>query len=135
MKKLFVLGIAALLLVAFSVPAMAEVKIGGIIFTDAYYIQRNSKSAAIYEGTNGKESYGNTRIELPVITRLYGRWTNEDNVGMYIEFGIGGASGGTSVVLRHAYGWWDVNSQFQIMAGHSHDPLLSPQPEPVVGYQ
>ena len=73
MKKLFVLGIAALLLVAFSVPAMAEVKIGGIVFTDFYYIQRNSKSAAIYEGTNGKESYGNTRIEVPNITRLYGR--------------------------------------------------------------
>ena len=133
MKKLFLLGIAALLLVAFSVPAMAEVKIGGMIFTDAYYIQRNSKSAAIYEGTNGKESYGNTRIELPVITRLYGRWTNEDNVGMYIEFGIGGASGGTAVVLRHAYGWWDVNSQFQLMAGHSTTPFSPLLPSQLLG--
>ncbi|HIJ41231.1 MAG TPA: hypothetical protein HPP90_09175, partial [Deltaproteobacteria bacterium] len=52
MKKLFVLGIAALLLVAFSVPVMAEVKIGGIVFTDFYYIQRNKESAQIYEKTN-----------------------------------------------------------------------------------
>ncbi len=135
MKKLFVLGIAALLLVAFSVPAMAEVKIGGIIFTDFYYLQRNSKSAAIYEGTNGKESYSNTRIELPSITRLYGRWTNEDNVGMYIEFGIGGASGSTAVSVRHAYGWWDVNSQFQIMAGHSTTPFSPLNPSQLLGTQ
>jgi len=133
MKKLFVLGIAALLLAAFSVPVMAEVKIGGIIFTDFYYIQRNKQSGAIYEGTKGTESYSNTRIDLPVITRLYGRWTNEDNVGMYIEFGIGGAGGSTSVVLRHAYGWWDVNSQFQIMAGHSTTPFSPLNPSQLLG--
>ena len=137
MKKLFVLGIAALLLVAFSVPAMAEVKIGGIIFTDAYYLQRNSKSAAIYEGTNGKESYGNTRIQVPNITRLYGRWTNEDNVGMYIEFGLGtGAvadSSSEAVNIRHAYGWWDVNSQFQILAGHTTTPFSPLLPSQLLG--
>jgi len=146
MKKLFVLGIAALLLAAFSVPVMAEVKIGGMIFTDFYYIQRNSKSAAIYEGTNGQESYGNTRIQLPNITRLYARWTNEDNVGMYIELGLGdahgaesdrakasGASAGLTAQLRHAYGWWDVNSQFQVLAGWTTTPFSPLNPSQLLG--
>ncbi len=134
MKKLFVLGIAALLLVAFSVPVMAEVKIGGIIFTDFYYISRSKESGAVYENTNGKQSYSNTRIQVPNITRLYGRWTNEDNVGMYIEFGIGHAGANeSSVDLRHAYGWWDVSPMFQIMAGQSTTPFSPLNPSQLLG--
>ena len=45
MKKLFIFGIAALLLVAFTVPAMAKVKIGGIIFTDFYYLDRDEENS------------------------------------------------------------------------------------------
>ena len=37
----------------------------------------------------GDDPYQVTTIQVPNITRLYARWTNEDNVGMYIEFGIG----------------------------------------------
>jgi len=129
MKKLFVLGMAALLLVAFSVPAMADVKIGGIVFTDFYYIDRNKENA------NSADPLTQTVIEMPSITRLYGRWTNEDNVGMYIEFGIGGASGATGVSVRHAYGWWDVNPMFQIMAGHSTTPFSVLNPSQLLGTQ
>jgi hypothetical protein len=141
MKKLFVLGIAALLLVAFSVPVMAEVKIGGIIFTDFYYLSRNSKSAATYGQGTGQTSYGNTVIQLPNITRLYARWTNEDNVGMYIELGIGQGAGNVqgsaddanSSNVRHAYGWWDVNPMFQIMAGQSTTPFSPLNPSQLLG--
>jgi hypothetical protein len=142
MKKLFVLGLAALLLVAFSVPAMAEVKIGGIIFTDFYYINRDKENAAFYGINDGSHSYSNTAIQLPNITRLYGRWTNEDNVGMYIEFGLGQGGGGidlsssddsVSTTVRHAYGWWDVNPMFQIMAGHSTTPFSPLNPEQLLG--
>ena len=45
MKKLFVIGMAVLLLVVFTMPAMAKVKIGGIVFTDFYYINRDSNNA------------------------------------------------------------------------------------------
>lgn len=157
MKKLFVLGMAALLLVAFSVPAMADVKIGGIIFTDFYYLDRNKESMfnpgpikvpSLLPSPTGARmgerysSYTNTTIQIPNITRLYGRWTNEDNVGMYIEFGIGQGGGGidasssddqNSVVVRHAYGWWDVNPMFQIMAGHSTTPFSPLNPEQLLG--
>jgi len=140
MKKLFVLGMAALLLVAFSVPAMADVKIGGIIFTDFYYIDRNDDS--MFNPQRGYASYQNTAIQVPNITRLYGRWTNEDNVGMYIEFGLGQGGGGidasssddqNSATVRHAYGWWDVNPMFQIMAGHSTTPFSPLNPNQLLG--
>ena len=137
MKKLFVLGVAALLLVAFSVPAMADVKIGGIIFTDFYYLDRD-KDNSISKGM-GADSFTNTAIQLPNITRLYARWTNEDNVGMYIEFGLGQSGGNTikssstSAGIRHAYGWWDVNPMFQIMAGHSTTPFSPLNPSQLLG--
>jgi len=137
MKKLFVLGVAALLLVAFSVPAMADVKIGGIIFTDFYYLDRD-KDNSISKGM-GADSFTNTAIQLPNITRLYTRWTNEDNVGMYIEFGLGQSGGNTikssstSAGIRHAYGWWDVNPMFQIMAGHSTTPFSPLNPSQLLG--
>jgi hypothetical protein len=140
MKKLLVLGMAALLLVAFTVPAMAEVKIGGIIFTDFYYLDRDSQN--YFNPTRGQKnatSYTNTVIQLPNITRLYGRWTNEDNVGMYIEFGIGQTAGSVEdtnddgVGLRHAYAWWDVNPMFQLMAGKTTTPFSPLNPSQLLG--
>jgi hypothetical protein len=146
MKKLFVLGMAALLLVAFSVPAMAEVKIGGIIFTDFYYIDRDkanyfnpSRNKANPTPGQGAVAYSNTAIQLPNITRLYGRWTNEDNVGMYIEFGVGQTGGAiesaddSNMQLRFAYGWWDVNPMFQLMAGKSTTPFSPLNPSQLLG--
>jgi hypothetical protein len=139
MKKLFVIGMAALLVLAFTVPVMAKVKIGGIIFTDFYYLDRDKDNAAFRGVGNGTTSYGVTGIQVPNITRLYARWTNEDNVGMYIEFGLGqdggnldgSASNGAS--LRHAYGWWDVNPMFQIMAGKSTTPFSPLNPSQLLG--
>ena len=147
MKKLFVLGMAALLLVAFSVPAMADVKIGGIIFTDFYYLDRDKENALYRRVGNGTESFSNTAIQLPNITRLYARWTNEDNVGMYIEFGLGQNTGDTirqggqytaidadtAAGIRHAYGWWDVNPMFQIMVGKSTTPFSPLNPSQLLG--
>ena len=111
MKKLFIIGIAALLLVAFTMPAMAKVKVGGIVFTDFYYLDRDKENAKFWGQGNGHDSYSNTTIQVPNITRLYARWTNEDNVGMYIEWGLGqkasgieGSSDDDGSFLRHAYG-------------------------------
>ena len=133
MKKLFVIGMAALLLVAFTMPAMAKVKVGGIVFTDFYYLDRSKENAG------STDSYTVTAIQVPSITRLYARWTNEDNVGMYIEFGLGQTSGGvdmstsSSQNLRHAYGWWDINPNVQIMAGKSTTPFSVLNPSQLLG--
>jgi hypothetical protein len=140
MKKLFIIGIAALLLVAFSVPAMAKVKIGGIIFTDFYYLDRD-KDNSQWMGV-GNDPYQVTTIQVPNITRLNARWTNEDNVGMFIELGLGqgGAVGGgiensssSGAVLRHAYGWWDITPDFQLLAGKSTTPFSPLNPSQLLG--
>jgi hypothetical protein len=138
MKKLFFIGIAALLLVAFTVPAMAKVQMGGIIFTDFYYMDRDKENSQAW-GT-GNDPYQVTTIQVPNITRLYGRWTNEDNVGMYIELGIGEATGGgidlntsNTVGLRYAYGWWNVTPNFEIMAGKSTTPFSPLDPSQLMG--
>ncbi len=145
MKKLFIVGIAALLLVVFTVPAMAKVKMGGIIFTDFYYLDRD-KANSIFWGT-GPDSLTNTTIQVPNITRVYARWTNEDNVGMYIELGIGEDGGNTyskdgkpvnyvsnvGATVRHAYGWWEVTPSFRIMAGKTTTPLSPLNPSQLIG--
>ncbi len=137
MKKLFIVGIAALLLIVFTVPTMAKVKIGGIIFTDFYYLDRDRDNSRTW-GT-GDDPYQITTIQVPYITRLNARWTNEDNVGMFIELGIGQTGQGipdansNGVMLRHAYGWWDITPHFQIMAGKSTTPFSPLNPSQLLG--
>ena len=134
MKKLFAIGLAALLLVAFTVPAMAKVDVGGLVLTDFYMFKQNAanKSGGLGVGETATDSsYSNTRIEVPGHSRIKARWTNENGVGMFIELGIGGATGGTAVVVRHAYGWWDVNPNFELMVGHSTTPFSPLTPDPV----
>ena len=127
---------AALLLVAFSVPVMAEVKVGGIVFTDFYYLGRNGENATAYGLNKHNESYGNTRLELNPLTRLNARWTNEDNVGMFIEMNLGSKDNtATSVGFRHAYGWWDITPQFQLLAGHTSTPFSPLNPSQLLGLQ
>lgn len=138
MKRLVVSLFALLLLVVFITPAMADVKIGGIIFTDFYYLNRDKENARDWGLGNGTTSYNVTTIQLPNISRLHVRWTNEDNVGMYIELGIGqsyGSIGGWSdgVELRHAYGWWNINDKLQLMAGKSTTPFSQLNPTQLLG--
>ena len=138
MKKLLIAGFAALMVVAFTVPATADMKVGGIIFTDFYYMSEDD----VQQGPGANEDDGSTiNIQVPNITRLYVRWTNEDNVGMYIESGIG-QTGGTNTDydpfddgydLRHAYGWWDVTPGFRLLVGKSTTPFSPLTPAQTMG--
>lgn len=135
MKKIFVAVFAALVLVAFTVPAMAKVDVGGIVFTDFYYMKESKE--AFMNPVRG-DTYSRVRLQVPHMTRLKARWSNEDNVGMYIEIGLGGQNtiaGGNRnyVYLRHAYGWWDVSPQFTLMAGQSTTPFSQLFPSTLLG--
>ncbi|MBW1780482.1 MAG: hypothetical protein JRL30_07050 [Deltaproteobacteria bacterium] len=139
MKRLFITSLLMVLLAVLSVPATAKVKIGGIIFTDFYYIERDKHNANDLGLGDGNSSYSATAIQVPNITRLYARWTNEDNVGMYVELGLGQDSGDVedstddAVELRHAYAWWDVNPMFQIIAGKTTTPFSPLNPSQLLG--
>ena len=138
MRKLSVFCSFALLTV-FVVPVEAKVKIGGIIFTDFYYLDRDKENAYWWWVGDGNTSYGNTALQLPNISRIYAKWTNEDNVGMRIELGIGQYYGSTEssksdgVMLRHAYGWWDISPDFRLMVGKSTTPFSQLNPSQLLG--
>jgi hypothetical protein len=139
MKKLFVMMFALLLLVVFTTPAMSKVEIGGIIFTDFYYLNRDKENAADWKLGNGTSSYNVTKIQVPNISRLNVRWTNEDNVGMYIELGVGQDSRSSDhdsisgVELRHAYGWWNINPDLKLTAGKTTTPFSPLNPSQLLG--
>ena len=139
MKKIFIMIFAGLLLAVFTMPAMAKVKIGGIIFTDFYYLNRDNDNAKDWGLGNGTCSYNVTAIQVPNITRLNARWTNEDNVGMYIELGMGQEWGNVQyswsdgVEVRHAYGWWDINPDLKLTAGKTTTPFSPLNPSQLLG--
>jgi len=122
MKKLFAIVLAALMIAAFAAPAMAKVKVGGIVFLDFYWntIDGDTRNGGRRVGAqNSTNDWQQTQIEVPSFSRLNATWTNEDNVGMFIELGIGGANGTEGVGLRHAVGWWKPVPNFEIRAGHT----------------
>ena len=137
MKKVFLSGVLVMFLLGLVPFVSAKVKIGGIVFTDFYYLDRNGANAE-FNGV-GDGPYTVTTLQVPDITRLYATWTNEDNVGMYIELGIGQEDGeidrnqSNGVNLRHAYGWWDVTPGFRLMAGKSTTPFSPLNPSQLLG--
>jgi hypothetical protein len=139
MKKVLTIAFAALLLVAFTAPAMAKTTIGGILFTDFYYYKQSEENVAgginksIGQTTAGIDSSTQTVIEVPSISRLRIRWTNEDNVGMYYETGVHGGNGSAASGMRHFYGWWDITPSFRLMAGHSTTPFSVLNPSQLIG--
>ena len=74
---------------------------------DCYYLSRN-KENAIWKGINDRP-FTNIAIQVPNVTQFHVRWTKEENVGMYVEFGLEQTNGGTEgglidgVNLRHAF--------------------------------
>ena len=137
MKKVFLSGMLAVFFLGLVSTGMAKVKIGGIVFTDFYYLDRNAANAE-FSGV-GNDPYAVTTIQVPDITRFYATWTNEDNVGMYIELGMGQEDGeidlnqSNDVTLRHAYGWWQATPGFRLMAGKSTTPFSPLNPSQLLG--
>lgn len=120
----------------FSADALARSTFGGIIYTDVYSINKdsNNNSGGVPSGgTADAASFDATRFELPNITRLRASWTNEDDLGMYIELGIGGASGATGVSTRQAYGTYKFSDRWQILVGQSTSPVSPLFPEQLLG--
>jgi hypothetical protein len=127
MKKFLFTVVACLLVVAFTAPAMAKVKMGGIIFTDIMWDKRDDTMMRLNTGSSAQEANTILRMHDTLASRLYGTWTNEAGVGMHIQLGIGGTVEGTKygnptlgpegVYLREGYGWYKMNPGFKLVAG------------------
>jgi len=129
MKKMFTMFCMSMLIVGYALPTMADVKIGGIIFTDAFYEFRDKENSGTID------DIADFSIKVPNITRLYGKWSSDDKyVGMLIEFGIdGNGVGKRNVVTRHAYGWWQVNPILKITAGQTVTGFSPLNPQQLLG--
>ena len=116
--------------------ASARTTFGGIIYLDSYGISKNSanNSGGVMLGHLAQaDSFSAGRIELPNITRLRASWSNEDDVTMFIELGIGGSSGSTNVNTRQAFGTYRITDRWQILAGQTTSPFSPLFPNQLLG--
>jgi len=137
MKKFFIVAVACLLAVAFTAPVMAEVKVGGIVFTDIMWDNRSDDFMQATTGGANQDSVTSVRMHETLASRVYFKWANDDGVGMFIELGLGGTIEGgggqlgpEGVYLRHAYGWWKKSDGFRLLVGMTtsvFSPLNSSQ--------
>ena len=100
--------------IPFSQAVIARSTIGGIVFTNMYFNNYD----------DGIDSVSKTKVEVPGNSRIRVRWDNEDNVSLYTELGIGE----NGVKLRHAWGRWDIDEQWQILAGQTSTPFAPLNP-------
>lgn len=136
MFRLYKTAAVALLSSAVATEVMAKSSFGGIIFTDWYVIDRDSEnnSGGVAQGDlPDADSFTGSQLELPNISRLRASWSNEDDLRMYIELGIGGANGSSGVNTRQAYGTYKINDRWQILAGHSSSPVSPLFPSQLIG--
>jgi hypothetical protein len=139
MKKILLFALAAVLIVAYAMPVMAKVHVGGIVFVDAMYVKndehfmRNTSSFSALNSVDASRSW--FCIDVPDITRLYGKWVNDaGDVGMHIEIGLRGEEGGGEVVnTRYAYGWWQINPMFKLTVGQQDEVVAPYAPSQLMG--
>jgi len=118
MKKEIIIATIGLAAAILNQSAFAKSTIGGIVFTN-FYTQDIEET----DNTNTKTDTKTTKLEVPGNSRLRVRWDNEDNVGMYVEMGLG-----SDVRLRHAYGKWDISETSQLLAGQTSTPFAPLNP-------
>ncbi len=100
--------------------AHAKSTIGAIVFTNV-----SIKYVEVTDATgNVSSSEKGTEIVVPNNSRIRVRWSNEDNVSLYIELAIKN-DGNT---IRHAFGKWDIDEKSQLLAGQTSTPFAPLNP-------
>jgi len=136
MKKFFILTAAVALCLCVAMPATAKVHVGGLVALDFYYQRFDAEGAmaSVTGRPTGTDDWQQLRIEIPGHTRLNANWVNDDgNVGMFIELGLGGPDIANAVTLRHAYGWWQINPMFKLIAGQTDKSFATLNPGQLLG--
>ncbi|MFH2125417.1 MAG: porin [Pseudomonadota bacterium] len=120
MKKVLILAVAALALLAMSAPAQAVDPSTYTFALDARMLTDigwQSKSRELTK--NGSEDVGSWFVNMPGHSYLRARFYSVDkNVGGHIELGLSSVQPDASVSLRYAYGYWRVGN-CRILAGQT----------------
>jgi len=140
MKKLFLLALTCVCCLALALPAMAQVKVGGMVTLDWNYIDRDEARAANVAGTapigvapaqlNYDNGYEDMRMEMPmVINFLQVSYVSKDKVVSGLvrwRLGSAGASGTTGAInLYYAYLNYKFSDMFSMRFGRQ-DTILAP---------
>ncbi|MCF8032026.1 MAG: hypothetical protein K9K66_11570 [Desulfarculaceae bacterium] len=119
MKKILILAIAVLAMLAVSVPALAvspstyTFQMAARMLTDVGWWQKSE------ELTASGSDVGSWFLNMPGHSYLRGRFYSVDkNVGGRIELGLKSLQPETSVSVRYAYGYWRVGN-CRILAGQT----------------
>jgi len=154
MKKLFVVALTCVCCMAIALPAMADVKLGGMITLDYNYIDRNDARSANTNGaaiaTNGfpgilpnqvnmDDGYNITRMEFPMpLNFLQVSYVSKDKVVSGLlrwRLGSNHALGSTGDInLYYAYINYKFSDMFSMRFGRQ-DTILAPfSPSQLSGY-
>lgn len=115
MKKLFIGILAAVCCITFTVPAMAQIKVGGMVSAEQFYWKRDKERQAggvigaapgFAAATTPLESYSSVEFAMgQPWNRLNLQYTSEDKkIGAFIELRTGGQKGGGNSASQAAGG-------------------------------
>jgi hypothetical protein len=109
----------------FTVPAMADFKMGIMAYTDIGYFHRDEDRHRILSGKPLGDDTTSAFVDIPVHSRLYGKFSNQ-NMGGYAEIGMGQSgteisSTGNRLTMRKMYGFYKWGN-LQLTAGQT-EPL------------
>jgi len=114
MKKLFIIGLAAIFCLAFVAPAMAKVTLGGMIATDAYYwtksAEANTAGGRVQNAAQAADDTAEFTTNIPQANnRLIFRYKNDEgNLTGYVQLrggDVGHSDGGNGIDFKYA--WFD----------------------------
>jgi hypothetical protein len=136
MKKLLAGILAAVCCCAFAAPALAEVKIEGMITTDFYYFNQSKErvlGGLVSNATTNQDSWDTTRINMAQpLNRITVRYTDPGKVvNGYIQIRAGGSRAqanmtgpfnngfGSESAFSWEYAWidWHINPNFYFRFG------------------
>jgi len=122
MKKFLFIAVAAACCMAFTVPAMARIDMGGMVTIDAYYYDASKEAVAggVREGTTTTaDSLGRTFIDpYQPLNRIWMRYKSDDgNIGGYIQIRGGGANRASGLDWYYAWIDWHFNPNFFLRIG------------------
>lgn len=141
MKKLLIVMLAAFFCLAFALPAVAKVRVGGMITMDFMY--RDFSGEAIHGGvaqgdTTVIDGFTHTSMVMPWGFNRFEAYYSSDDEAITAKIGLRGGgdttAGGTDVRWYDAWIMWQVSPGFRLQIGRMAQTFSSATPPPYQGH-
>jgi hypothetical protein len=140
MKKFLIIMLAAFFCLAFALPAMAKVRVGGMITWDFLYrdISAEAYSDGVQQGsTTAYNGWNGTHMLMPWgFNRLEAYYSSDDEaIKAKVQFrGGGDAAGAVDGRLYDAWIMWQLSPGFRLQIGRIAQTFSSATPPPYQGH-